>query len=119
MTLKIQTKNVCWTQLLAPFTNIWWQNLWQQRQPLNVSCIHTEASPTCLLVFLFHCYALKLLALLCLQESFFYSLQRFSMGFRSGLVAGQFKTVHLVLFSHSLVLLDVFLGHHPAERPQT
>lgn len=111
VTLKIQTKNICWTQLLAPFANIWWKNLWQQRQPLNVSCIHTEASSTCLLVFIFHCYALKLLALLCLQEVF--------NEFWSGLVAGQFKTLHLVLFSHSLLLLDVFLGHHPAERPQT
>lgn len=36
--------------------------------------------------------------------------QRFSVRFRSGLIGGQFKMLHLFLFNHSFLLMDVGFG---------
>ena len=67
-------------------------------------------------IFLHHLVCWQFLSVLYCHV-FLSSPRRFSMGFRSGLIAGQFKTVHLFLVSQSFVLLDVCFGRDLRLRP--
>ena len=78
-------------------------------------CSHLQASCSSLMVVSATVPQLCVESLLSLQDSFFEiadfsSVQRFSMSSLSGLIAGQFKTVHLFLFNHSFMLLHVCCG---------